>query len=171
MLPFSANNLYFREWEDSDLGDMVRLFDTEEMNRWTPLPSPFTAEVASEYVARAKDAKLRNGTLHLAVCAAAGGPPLGEVILFPSEHPDTVEVAYAVGVAHRGEHIGARAVAAVLDLARMVGARRAILTIASDNAASQGTASAARFARTDTPLRRRERKGFVLQMETWERRL
>ena len=170
-MAFSAHDLYFRAWRESDAVDMARLFDTDEMNRWTPLPSPFTLAVAAEYVRRAHEARERNGTLQLAVCAAPDGPPVGEVLLFPSEEPHTVEVAYAVGAEHRGRHVGARAIAAVLDLARLAGADWAVLTIANDNVASQATAKAAGFSRTDAPLRRRERKGFVLLMETWESRL
>ena len=170
-VPFAAHDLYFRDWHHTDVDDMVRLFDTDEMNRWTPLPSPFDAAVAAKYVSAAQEARERDGTLQLAVCAAPEGPPLGEVLMFPSSQPDAVEVAYAVGAAHRGQRIGSRAIAAVLELARAAGARRALLTIAHDNAASQATALAAGFVKTDAPLRRRERKGFVLQMETWERGL
>lgn len=95
---------------------------------------------------------------------------MGEVLIFPSGH-GVVEVAYAVGARHRGHGIGARAVGAVLELARVSDARRAILTIAQDNTASQATARAAGFAKTDAAPRIRERKGFVLTMETWERPL
>ena len=170
-LAFSANDLYFREWREADFEHMAGLFDTDEMNRWTPLPFPFTPEVAAGDVARAHEARERDGTLQLAVCGAADGPPLGEVLLSPSDEPGTVELAYAVGVEYRGRRIGARSVAAALDVARLAGARRAVLTIAHDNGPSQATASAAGFTKTEAPLRRRERKGFVLQMETWERRL
>ena len=170
-VPFYAHDLYFREWQDSDIDEMVQLFDTDEMNRWTPLLSPFTPAVAAEYVSGAHGARERDGTLQLAVCAVPDGPALGEVIMFPSSQPDTVELAYAVGAAHRGQRIGARAVAAVLDLARQSGARCAVLTIASDNTASQATASAAGFVKADAAPRHRERKGFVLQMETWEQQL
>lgn len=170
-MAFIANDLYFREWRDADIEHMAELFDTEEMNRWTPLPFPFTLGVAAGYVASAHEARRRDGTLQLAVCAQHDGPPVGEVLLFPSDEPDTVELAYAVGAAYRGGSIGARSVAAVLDLARLGGARRAVLTIANDNVPSQATALAAGFTKTQAPLRRRERKGFVLHMETWERPL
>ncbi len=171
VIAFAADGLHVREWCDDDAHEMSRLFDTEQMNRWTPLPSPFTPEVALAYVEGAHDARRRNGTLHLAVCAGAGGPVLGEVILFPTEVDDTVELAYAVGAEHQRRRVATRAVAAALDLASRAGKRRARLTISVDNAASRGTATAAGFLLTDEPLRRRERKGFVLHMETWERSL
>jgi RimJ/RimL family protein N-acetyltransferase len=150
---------------------MAELFGRDEMNRWTPLPFPFTPEVAAGYIARAHEARERDGTLQLAVCGEADGLPLGEVLVFPSEEPDTVELAYAVGSSYRGRNIGARSVGAVLDLARLGGARRAVLTIAKDNLPSQATAVAAGFVKTEAPPRPRERKGFILEMETWERHL
>ena len=165
-----AEGLYFREWRASDAYELTRLFDTDEMNRWTPLPYPFGPTVAADYIATARSARERTGTLQLGICASRDGLPIGEVLLFPSG-PDSVELAYAVGAGHRGNRVGARAVVAVLDLARLAGARRAILTIAQDNMASQLTAVCAGFVRTDTPLQTRERKGFVLKMETWERHL
>jgi len=93
---------------------MVRLFDTDEMNRRTPLPSPFTPDVAAAYVARAQEARDRDGTLQLAIYASPDASPIGEVIVFPSEQPDAVELAYAVSAEHRGRNVGARAVAAAL---------------------------------------------------------
>ena len=170
-MAFAYDGLCFREWRTSDAETMSRLFDTEEMNRWTPLPSPFDRATAQAYVVRAHQARHRDGTLQLAICLAPDGPPVGEVIVFPADEPDTVELAYAVGAQHRGASIGARGVAAALDLARLAGARRAVLTIARDNAASQATGAAAGFVRTAAAPQRRERKGFVLQMETWERSL
>ena len=140
------------------------------MNRWTPLPHPFSPSEAARYIVAAHEARDRDRTLQLAICASADEPPIGEVLLFPSGQ-DAVEVAYAVGARHRGDGIGARAVLAVLELARLTGTSRAILTIAQDNVASQATARAAGFEKADAPLRIRERKGFVLTMETWARDL
>jgi RimJ/RimL family protein N-acetyltransferase len=62
-------------------------------------------------------------------------------------------------------------VLAVLGLARELGYRRARLRIAVDNVASARVAEAAGFSLTPEPLVRRERKGYVLDMGTWERAL
>ena len=168
-LAFTAQGLHLREWRVSDVEQMSRLFDTEEMNRWTPLPHPFTVEVATAYGRQAR--QRAGGVLQLAICQTADGSPVGEVLLFPAADAGTVELAYAVGAEHRGQRIGARAITAALELAVLSGATRAVLTIAEDNPASQATARAAGFGKMDAPLRRRERKGFVLMMETWERSL
>ena len=106
---------------------MVALFDTDQMNRWTPLASPFTEEVAREYVEQASQS-WRAGTLQLAISLALDTTPVGEVIIFPAATSEEVELAYAVGAEHQGQRVGTRAVLAALDLARSRGARRAFLT-------------------------------------------
>ena len=77
----------------------------------------------------------------------------------------------AVGALHRGRSLGARAVRAVLGQAAEAGYRRARLRIAVDNLPSRRVAEASGFALTPEPLVRRERKGYVLDMATWERPL
>lgn len=160
--------IQLREWHLDDVERMVELFDTEQMNRWTPLPSPFDAAQARAYVERAHAAR-ESGTRQLAVCL--GDVVVGEVIVFPGTDADEVELAYAIGAEHQGKGLATRAVLAALDLAREAGARRAVLTIAEGNEASAGAARAAGFALTDAPVEVRRRKGFVLEMRTWERRL
>lgn len=150
---------------------MANLFDTDQMNRWTPLASPFTVDVARDYVAHALGAERIGGAIQLAVLLGPHSPPVGEVLVFPSEHPGTVELAYAVGAEYQRRGIATRAVGAALDGARTSGARRALLSIAEGNEGSAGVALAAGFTVTDAPLRERRRKGFVLQLRTWTRDL
>ena len=146
---------------------MVAMFDTTEMDRWTPLAHPFDADVAASYVERAHSGR-HKGSLQLAI-TEDGDVPLGEVLLFPTDDPAVCEFAYAVGAEHRGRSLAARALTAVLPMAKAEGYRRARLRIAVDNEASQRVADAAGFMRTDDPLLRRERKGYVLDMATWDR--
>lgn len=170
-IAFGSGGLYFREWRMDDVEAMATLFDTDQMNRWTPLASPFTVEAAREYVARAHEARKADGTLQLAVLIAPDTTPVGEVIVFPADAPGEVELAYAVGAQHQRQQVATRAVLAALDLARSRGARRALLTIAEGNEASAAVATAVGFTATHAPLRERRRKGFVLQMRTWAREL
>ncbi len=163
-IAFCSGGLYFRAWRREDVEAMVALFDTDQMNRWTPLASPFTVEVARQYIA---DAGKAAGVLQLAVLLAPNTAPVGEVIVFPADAADEVELAYAIGAHHQRQRVATRAVLAALDLARSGGARRALLTIAEGNEGSAGVARAAGFTATDAPLRERRRKGFVLQMRTW----
>lgn len=162
-----GEGLVLREWHADDVCSMVTLFDTHEMDRWTPLPSPFDEVVAAAYVEGAHGGRAA-GSLQLAITEDGRGP-LGEVLVFPTESGDTCELAYAVGAEHRGRHLAARAVRAVLPLARAAGYQEVRLRIAVDNMASQRVADEAGFRLSDEPLLRRERKGFVLDMATWTR--
>jgi RimJ/RimL family protein N-acetyltransferase len=160
-----GEGLTLREWADPDVPCMVRMFNTSEIDRWTPLAHPFDETVAAAYVERARDARAA-GTLQLAI-TEDGQQPLGEVLLSPTDVADTCEFAYAVGAAHRGRNLAARAIRALLPLAKTEGYRWARLRIATDNLASQRVATAAGFAIGNEPLLRRERKGYVLDMATW----
>jgi RimJ/RimL family protein N-acetyltransferase len=169
-----GHGLVLREWTGDDADSMVRLFDTEEMNRWTPLVSPFDRDVALQYVEQARRSRRQLGTLQLAV-TEDGEAPLGEVLIFPAPAPgdgeNAVELAYAVGAPFQGRGLARRAIAAALEIAATAGIRTARLTIATDNVRSQRVAVAAGFALTGAPLTQRRRKGFVLTMAVWERAL
>lgn len=169
--PFTSDGLWFRPWCLEDTSEMVSLFDTDQMNRWTPLASPFTVQAAQGYVAQALDAGLKAGILQFAVLLSPNGPPVGEVLVFPSDQPGVMELAYAVGARYQRQGIASRALRAALEVARARGARQAVLSIAEGNDASAGVAVAAGFSLTDAPLRERRRKGFVLHMSTWSRDL
>jgi RimJ/RimL family protein N-acetyltransferase len=162
-----GEGLVLRPWTLSDVPRMVELFDTAEMDRWTPLAHPFDEDAATSYVNDAHQG-LAAGILKLAV-TENGGEPLGEVLLFGTDEDGTCEFAYAVGCKHQGQALGARSVRAVLPVAREAGYRRARLRVAVDNLPSQRVAAAAGFTLTDEPLQPRERKGYLLHMATWRR--
>jgi len=167
--PFTmrGEGLTLRPWSLDDVPFMISMFNTSEMDRWTPLAHPFDEAVAIAYVERANSAS-SGRSVQLAI-TDDGRRPLGEVLLFPTEVPETCEFAYAVGVEHRGRHLASRALLALLPHAREGGFGSARLRIAIDNVASQKVATAAGFSLTDEPLLRRERKGYVLDMATWWR--
>ena len=167
---FSGEGLVLREWTFDDVPVMVELFDTDEMNRWTPLPSPFDDAAAEQYVQTARQLRDEIGTLQLAI-TLDGGVAMGEVLVFPGSSGDSVELAYAVGADHQGRGLARRAVMGALALASKAGVSRAELVIAMDNVRSQRVALATGFRLTDQPLAERRRKGFVLEMGTWERPL
>lgn len=110
------------------------------------------------------------GSLQLAI-TEHGQQPLGEVLLFSTDAADTCEFAYAVGAEHRGRNLAARAIRALLPLAKTQGYQSERLRVATDNLPSQSAAAAAGFAITNEPLVRRKRKGYVLDMATWVRTL
>ncbi|MGN6090098.1 MAG: GNAT family N-acetyltransferase [Actinomycetes bacterium] len=165
----TGEGLLLRPWREDDVSVMTELFDTDEMDRWTPLAHPFTTEVARRYVAAAQRA-VNSGLLQYAI-TVDGEVPLGEVLLFPTDEPACCEFAYAVGAAHRGARLAARAMTALRPMAVSLGYGSARLRIAVGNTASEVVARAAGFQRTDEPLLQRERKGYRLQMATWRRSL
>jgi len=164
------DGLVLREWTTDDVPDLVRLFDTPEMNRRTPLASPFDAAAARLYVQAAHDNRRRLGALQLAI-TQDGRQPEGEVIIFPTETEGTVELAYGVGEQHADRGLARRAVHTAMRLALAGGASRARLQIAVDNQPSQHVARATGFFELDLPLVERRRKGQVLHMAVWERTL
>lgn len=162
-----AEGLVLRGWEARDVPAMVALFDTPEMDRWTPLASPFDQEAALAYVARAQRCR-HEGTQQLAI-TEDGFEPLGEVIAFPTGSDGLCEFAYAVGAAFRGRGLAVRAIRAMLPVVAAAGYGRAQLTIAVGNTPSQHVAMAAGFRFTGEPLKRIESKGSVSSMATWIR--
>lgn len=164
-----AGGLVLRPWAMEDVPAMVSLFNTREMDRWTPLAHPFDEPVARAYVAKAHEA-LASGMLQLAV-TEDGGEPLGEVLLFGTDEKRNCEFAYAVGEPHRGRALAARSVLALLPSAVKAGYERARMRIAVDNLPSQHVAHAAGFTLATDQLMCRERKGYVLGLATWRRDL
>lgn len=165
-----AEGLVLREWDESDAPVMVDLFDTDEMDRRTPLESPFDLAAAGHYVRHARRCRAEGGSLQLAI-TEDGSVPLGEVLAFPSGRDGVAELAYAVGKPHQGRGLASRAVRILLPHVAEAGYAKAILLIADDNPPSQRVAEAVGFARTALPYVERRRKGYVLRLATWERDL
>lgn len=165
-----ADGLVLREWTLGDVASLVALYDTAEMDRRTPVASPFDEAAARQYVDAAHRARRDLGTLQLAI-TEDWDQPLGEVLAFPSDDVDTVELAYAVEAAYTGRGIASTAVRAVLDVAASIGLSRARLLIALGNLASERVAQATGFERMDQPYVERRRKGYGLRLATWERML
>jgi len=168
--PLLMEGLEFREWLPQDAARMSYLFDTDPMNRWTPLPTPFTVSEALGYVERAHELRRRLGSLQLAVCEI-GGQVVGELLLFPGRNADDLEMAYGIGADYQGQGYASASVRAGLTLARNGGISTTTLMIAVDNPASMAVAERTGFMRTEVPLEERRRKGFVLQMAMWEQKL
>jgi RimJ/RimL family protein N-acetyltransferase len=153
----TGDGLVLREWAESDLATMVELFDEESIDAWTPLEAPFDEAAARRYLERAAAGRAAGLCVQLAI-TTDGRTPLGEVLLFDGDAPHRAELAYAVGIRHRGRRLGARAVGLTMEYA---------LTISPANPASQAVARANGFALTDAPTHVRERKGRRLEMAIW----
>jgi RimJ/RimL family protein N-acetyltransferase len=162
-----ADGIVLREWTAADVEAMVMLFDEESIDIWTPLESPFDAAAAQRYLERAYRGRAAGHGIQLAITTDSR-EPLGEVLLFGGDSPGTAELAYAVGSAHRGQGLAARAVRIVMEFAAdRCGISSFLLVISSANLASEAVARAAGFQQTYEPVKVRERKGRRLEMATW----
>ncbi|MFI6450619.1 GNAT family N-acetyltransferase [Streptosporangium amethystogenes] len=164
-----GHGVVLREWEDGDLGAMVKLFDDPEVAYWTPLVSPFDPEAARAYLDRARQRRAAGERLQLAI-TVDGGEPMGEVLLMLSGLGlDVAEIGYSVGAAFRGRGLARGAVRMMTEFARdTVGVSRLLLEIEAGNAASVGVARAAGYRLTEAPPVPSEEKGRPIALRTWE---
>ncbi|WP_409240576.1 GNAT family N-acetyltransferase [Streptomyces sp. PA5.6] len=165
----SGEGILLREWAESDLSALVELYDDPEIDRWTPVPSPFDSTAAGEYLTKAReDRKEGRGKAQL-VITTDGEQPRGEILLFRSElDARDVELAYGIGSRHRRQGLASRAVKLTVDYAsRQLGARRVLLRIESGNSPSVAVARATGFELTDDEPITREAKGRQVTLLTW----
>jgi RimJ/RimL family protein N-acetyltransferase len=162
-----GDGLVLREWTGTDLDAMVTLFDEESIDVWTPLAAPFDQDAAQRYLDGARRGRDAGACLQLAI-TTDGRTPLGEVLLFDGAEPRSAELAYAVGVAHRGQRLASRAMRLVMAFARgSCGISAFELKISIANGASQAAARAAGFEPVGGPVEIRERKGRRLELALW----
>jgi RimJ/RimL family protein N-acetyltransferase len=163
-----GDGVVLREWTDDDLARMAELFDEPAVARWTPLESPFDVAAARRYLTRARDRRRTGEALQLAV-TTDGERALGEVLLFGAADGEA-ELGYAIGAAHRGGGLAARAVLALIEHGRAAyGLRRFVLRIPPGNAASRAVARASGFRPTGDPLVAAKSRGRRIGLETWAR--
>ncbi|WP_406835740.1 GNAT family N-acetyltransferase [Streptomyces sp. AHU1] len=164
-IELSGEGLVLRDWTEADLAAMPELFDHPDIAYWTPLVSPFDEAAARARLAR--DRRMREeGTVVLLAITVDGGAPLGEVML--RRTPEDMEIGYAVGPAHRGQGLAVRAVRVMVAYAfERWDARRVILELEAENAASVAVATKAGFTLLDVPLITGEEKGRPYTLQTW----
>lgn len=167
----SGEGLQLREWTEADIPALSALFDEPEMDRWTPLQTPFDEAAARAYVTRAHERRAAGQALQLAI-TTDGRTPLGEVLLFAAAQDGSqVELAYGIGAPHRHQGLASRAVRLLLPHAfGDPSVRRAVLRIEPANAASAAVARGTGFQLTDEPLVVREGGGRSVRLRTWELR-
>ncbi|WP_326769354.1 GNAT family N-acetyltransferase [Streptomyces sp. NBC_01591] len=157
-----------REWEEEDIPALIEMYDDPEIGRWTPVPSPFDADAAREYLGRARKARGEGRCMQLAI-TADGGQPQGEVLLFQDDLDDRdIELAYGVGPRHRRRGLASEAVMVATEYAvHHLDARRVLLRIEADNAPSAAVARSAGFRPAADELVPRESKGWRVLLRTW----
>ncbi|WP_327121815.1 GNAT family N-acetyltransferase [Streptomyces sp. NBC_01341] len=164
-LELSGEGLVLRDWSERDLTEMPAIFDHPDIAHWTPIVSPFDETAARKRLKRARQLREEGTTILLAI-TVDGGAPLGEVML--RRAPEGTEIGYAVGPAHRGQGLAARAVRVMAAYAfEQLGAEQVILELEADNAASVAVAGRAGFGLLDLPLIEGEEKGRPFALQTW----
>ncbi|NED86669.1 GNAT family N-acetyltransferase [Streptomyces sp. SID11233] len=164
-IELAGEGLVLRDWTEADLAAMPDLFDHPDIAHWTPIVSPFDEKAARARLDRARQLREEGSTILLAI-TTDGGAPLGEVML--RRAPEGTELGYAVGPAHRGHGLAARAVRLMAGYAfEELGADQVILELEADNAASVGVATRAGFSLLDIPLIEGEEKGRPYTLQTW----
>jgi RimJ/RimL family protein N-acetyltransferase len=160
--------LILREWGDQDVPTMVELFDEPQVDRWTPLRSPFDPAAARAYLDQARRSRASDQRIQLAI-TTDGRRPMGEILLFRTGTSGEAELAYAVGAAHRRQRLTFRAMQLMTRYAyESLAMNRLLLRIAAGNAASAALARACDFHRTDSPSITRE--GAQDALLTWQHR-
>ncbi|GAA2390682.1 hypothetical protein GCM10010404_54910 [Nonomuraea africana] len=161
--------LRLREWTDEDLPVMVELFDDPEMDRWTPLRSPFDLAAATAYLAKAQQVRAENCGINLAITVQEDRPR-GEVLLRDTGTPGEAEIAYGIGSQYRRQGLAKRAVELMtLHAFQDLSMTRILLRIEPANEGSQAVAASAGFHLTNDAPVVRERKEGPFKLLTWER--
>ncbi|MEV5986175.1 GNAT family N-acetyltransferase [Streptomyces sp. NPDC052051] len=165
----SGDGLLLREWAEADLSALVELYDDPEIDRWTPVPSPFDSTAAGAYLAKAHEGRAEGRTKAQLAITTDGERPRGEVILFRCRlDARDIELAYGVGSRHRRQGLASRAVKLATDYAyQHLGARRVLLRIEARNSPSMAVARATGFQLTDDEPVTREAKGRRVTLHTW----
>ncbi|WP_330334600.1 GNAT family N-acetyltransferase [Streptomyces sp. NBC_00536] len=164
-IELTGEGLVLRAWAESDLGAMPALFDHPDIAYWTPIVSPFDDEAARTRLERSRQLHAEGTALLLAI-TVDGGAPLGEVML--KRAPEGTELGYAVGPAHRGQGLAARAVRVMAAYAfDQLGVDQVILELEAENASSVAVATGTGFRLLDVPLIKGEEKGRPYVLQTW----
>jgi RimJ/RimL family protein N-acetyltransferase len=164
-IELSGEGLVLRDWTEADLAAMPELFDHPDIAHWTPIVSPFDDSAARIRLDRARQLRAEGSAILLAI-TVDGGAALGEVML--RRAPEGTEIGYAVGPAHRGQGLAARAVRVIAAYAfEQLGAEQVILELEADNAASVAVAAKAGFTLLDVPPITGTEKGRPYTLQTW----
>ncbi|WP_218137321.1 GNAT family N-acetyltransferase [Streptomyces indicus] len=158
-----GDGLVLREWRDEDLPAMVKIFDNEDVARFTPLPTPFGHAEAEAHLAAAREKRAAGTHLRLAV-TTDGELPLGEVMV----NLNLCALGYAIGPEHRGQGLAVRATRLLTSYAHEVlGVRELRLQIDEDNTGSRAVATACGYRLVEDEAEWIESKGRRVLLTSW----
>jgi RimJ/RimL family protein N-acetyltransferase len=141
------DELHLRPFHESDVDDLVVGSNDAELQRWLPLPYPYTRELALSWCTHDAEERRTSGEgLHLAI-SDRSGRLLGNASLKNTRwRPGVTEVGYWVMPGGRGAGVATRACAALSRWAlTQDGIFRVELTAAPGNVASQRVAEKVGF--------------------------
>jgi ribosomal-protein-alanine N-acetyltransferase len=113
----ATRRLSLRPFQVSDVADLVRLANDREVAASTPLPHPFTDEVARWFLAKAPEDARAGRALHFAVTLREGGWLIGSVTLYLEPRDKRAELFYWIGRQFWGQGYATEAAGAVVRLA------------------------------------------------------
>ncbi|HEV7627535.1 MAG TPA: GNAT family N-acetyltransferase [Streptomyces sp.] len=164
-IELTGEGLVLRDWTEADLAVMPDLFNHPDVAYWTPIVSPFDKAAARARLDLARQLRAEGTTILLAITVDRR-TPLGEVML--RRHPEGTELGYAVGPAHRGQGLAARAVRVMTAYAfEQLAVEKVVLELEAENALSVAVATKAGFSLLDVPLIKGEEKGRPYALQTW----
>ena len=109
----SAGRLHLRPWQAGDADIVLAACTDPQTQRWTTVPSPYTAEHARGYVEEQTQAGWAAGTdLSWAVCDSTSGTPLASIALRQAQH-GAWDVGYWAAPAARGQGVVSEGLAVV----------------------------------------------------------
>ena len=165
----TAGTLHLRPWQPYHADEVLRICQDPEIQRWTRVPVPYTADAARSYVEEVSPRGWEQGTeASFAVLDITTAEVLASVGLVRIHHADSVaEVGLWVAPHARGRHVGSDAAGAVCRWAfGALGLRRLEWVADVDNPASIACATRVGF-RLDGVLRARLTRRDGSQGDAW----
>ena len=148
-----------RPWRADDAAAVFAACQDPEIQRWTQVPVPYTAEDADGFVNRIAPATWDEGGALFAVEPAGGGPLIGSMGLFPPRD-GVAEAGYWTASAHRGRGRTGAALRLLADWAfDHVGVHRVELLVDPANAGSRRVAESGGFLAEGTIRQRFRHRG------------
>lgn len=146
-ITLTTERLLLRTFAEDDADEVFRLCQDADIQRWTPIPSPYERQHAIDFVGQLVPEGWRTGTMFtFAVVPVAGGPVMASVAVTLRTLSGTWEVGFWLGREYRGRGIMTEAVDA---LARWsfsrLGATRLEWRAEIGNGASRAVAARAGF--------------------------
>ncbi|MFI6941691.1 GNAT family N-acetyltransferase [Streptomyces sp. NPDC050418] len=158
-----GEGLVLREWRDEDLAAMCKIFDNEDVARFTPIPVPFGPVEAEAHLAKARERRAAGTHLRLAV-TTDGELPLGEVMV----NLEAGTAGYAIGPEYRGQGLAVRATRLLTTYVHEeLGVRGIRLQIDEDNAGSCAVARACGYRLVEDEGEWIESKGRRVLLTSW----